>query len=65
MANWYGGESSPTLAQRLERELRCLACGSALEEPLRLVGSLRCLDCRGANEPIDPALVAADPDLAY
>ena len=64
MANWYGGELTPPALALLSRDLRCLACGRALDDPLRLVGSLRCLACREANEPIDPALVGAAPSPA-
>ena len=39
--------------------LRCLACGRGLDEPLAAVGSLRCLDCRAANAPLNQRLVAA------
>ena len=34
----------------------CLACGEELSEPLLLAGSLRCQDCRDADEPLDPEL---------
>ncbi len=34
----------------------CLACGEQLPEALLLGGSLRCQDCRDANEPLDPEL---------
>lgn len=64
VANWYDAEFTPPTLAQLERELRCLACGGALDEPLRLVGSLRCLECREANAPIDPAFVGAPPDPA-
>jgi len=34
----------------------CLACGEELPEPLIFAGSLRCQDCRDADEPLDPQL---------
>jgi hypothetical protein len=37
---------------------RCLACGQPLEAPLSIVGSLRCLDCRDVQAPLNPELVA-------
>jgi hypothetical protein len=37
----------------------CLACGAPLESGLVHLGSLRCLECRGSNVPLDPMLVAA------
>jgi len=40
------------------RPFRCLACNEPIEEPLALLGSLRCLACREANAPLDPTLVA-------
>jgi hypothetical protein len=48
MASWgeetAGGES------------RCYACGEPLDRPLVNAGSLRCLDCRATNAPLDPQL---------
>jgi hypothetical protein len=38
--------------------IRCLACGKRLEASLSVVGSLRCLDCRDAQVPLNPELVA-------
>jgi hypothetical protein len=35
---------------------RCYACGKPLEAPLVNTGSLRCLDCRASNAPLDPEL---------
>ena len=64
VANWDGGEFMRPVTTKPVGELRCLACGGALEDPLRLGGSLRCLECREANEPIDPALIGADLHLA-
>jgi hypothetical protein len=34
----------------------CLACGGPMEEPLKRLGSLRCMDCRDGQRPLDPAL---------
>ena len=44
--------------ERPGRPLRCLTCNEPIEEPLALLGSLRCLACREANTPLDPTLVA-------
>jgi hypothetical protein len=41
----------------------CLACGEELPEPLLLAGSLRCQDCRDANEPLDPELCLRAEEL--
>jgi hypothetical protein len=41
---------------RLERHLRCLACGGQVEKSLAALGSLRCLACREADAPLDAAL---------
>jgi hypothetical protein len=38
----------------------CLACGGPVEEPLRRLGSLRCMDCRDVQRPLDPSLADAD-----
>jgi hypothetical protein len=35
-------------------EPRCYACGEPLDLPLVTAGSLRCLDCRATNAPLDP-----------
>lgn len=35
---------------------RCFACGEPLDRPLVNAGSLRCLDCRATNAPLDPQL---------
>jgi hypothetical protein len=35
----------------------CFACGTPLRETLARLGSLRCLDCREANEPLRESLV--------
>ena len=42
---------------RIPQKLQCLACGKPLQAPLSSAGSLRCLDCRDANAPLDAALV--------
>jgi hypothetical protein len=55
MASWDAGVD----AGRKPVALRCLACGRGLDEPLAAVGSLRCLDCRAANAPLNEHLVAA------
>jgi hypothetical protein len=34
----------------------CLACGGPMEETLKRLGSLRCMDCRDLQRPLDPAL---------
>jgi hypothetical protein len=41
----------------------CLACGEELSEPLLVAGSLRCQDCRDADEPLDPDLCAGGEEL--
>lgn len=38
----------------------CYSCGEPVELPLVSVGSLRCLDCRVINAPLDPQLAPAD-----
>jgi hypothetical protein len=44
-------------------EPRCYACGEPLDRPLVAAGSLRCLDCRATNAPLDPQLApGADSD---
>jgi hypothetical protein len=55
MASWDAGVD----AGRKLGALRCLACGRGLDEPLAVVGSLRCLDCRAANAALNPRFVAA------
>jgi hypothetical protein len=40
-------------------ETACLACGEPIEETLFRLGSPRCLDCRQAARPLDPALAFA------
>jgi hypothetical protein len=55
MASWDSGVD----IGRKPVALQCLACGRSLNEPLALVGSLRCLDCRAANAALDQRLVAA------
>jgi hypothetical protein len=37
-------------------DMPCLACGEPMEETLFRLGSPRCLDCRQAGRPLDPAL---------
>ena len=49
MASW-GEELADPAAPR------CYACGEPLDRPLVNAGSLRCLDCRAANAPLDPRL---------
>jgi hypothetical protein len=53
MANWGGERASA----RADGPRQCLACGGPIEVALDHVGSLRCLDCRDARRPLDPALV--------
>jgi hypothetical protein len=55
MASWDSGVD----VGRKPVALRCLACGRGLDEPLAVVGSLRCLDCRAANAALNRRLVAA------
>jgi len=55
MASWDSGAD----IGRKRVALRCLACGRGLDEPLAVVGSLRCLDCRAANAVLNQRLVAA------
>jgi hypothetical protein len=55
MASWDAGAD----VDRKLVALRCLACGRGLDEPLAAVGSLRCLDCRAVNAPLNEHLVAA------
>jgi hypothetical protein len=40
-------------------EHACLSCGARLRETLDRLGSLRCLDCREEDKPLDPELVLA------
>ena len=56
VANW----TTPNAPERERpgRSFRCLACNEPIEEPLALLGSLRCLGCREANALLDPTLVA-------
>lgn len=54
MAAWTAAKREPDRAT-----VRfCLACGKPLEPTLQLLGSLRCLDCRDTQAPLDPVLVA-------
>jgi hypothetical protein len=39
---------------------RCYACGEPVERPLVSAGSLRCIDCRATNAPLDPRLAPSD-----
>jgi hypothetical protein len=55
MASWDSGVD----VGRKPAALRCLACGRGLDEPLAVVGSLRCLDCRAANAALNERFVAA------
>jgi hypothetical protein len=41
-----------------QRVMHCLACGKQLNAPLSMAGSLRCLDCRVVEAPLNPELVA-------
>jgi hypothetical protein len=47
------GDGETTARARLDV---CLACGGPMEEPLKRLGSLRCLDCRDSQRPLDPSL---------
>jgi hypothetical protein len=38
--------------------MHCLACGKQLDAQLSMAGSLRCLDCRTVEAPLNPQLVA-------
>jgi hypothetical protein len=44
--------------QEKQRVMHCLACGNQLDAPLSMAGSLRCLDCRTVEAPLNPQLVA-------
>jgi hypothetical protein len=57
MGNENGGMSARA---RLEM---CLACGGPMEEPLKRLGSLRCLDCRDTRRPLDPRLTDVPDDV--
>lgn len=48
-----GGEHS----FRHGRVQTCLACGQSIEAALLQLGSLRCLECRDLQRPLDPELV--------
>jgi len=50
VAKW--GKEGP----RIDRRVRCLACGAPMQPTLIHVGSLRCLECRAADQPLDPTL---------
>ena len=59
MASWAQDGGS---RQWPETQLRvCLACGARLQETLARLGSLRCLECREIDRPLDESLVAAQP----
>jgi hypothetical protein len=63
VAKWSAAIRTPDLA-RIERHLRCLACNGPVEKSLAALGSLRCLACREAEAPLDPALFTAGPTNA-
>jgi hypothetical protein len=44
-------------ASLVESSMACLSCGAGIVGALSVLGSLRCLDCRSANSPLDPWLV--------
>jgi hypothetical protein len=44
--------------EKPQRVMHCLACGKQLDAPLSMAGSLRCLDCRAVEAPLNPQLVA-------
>ena len=48
VASWWGNERD---------NARCLACGGRIETALIHVGSIRCLECREVNRPLDASLV--------
>jgi hypothetical protein len=54
------GDGETTARARLDV---CLACGGPMEEPLKRLGSLRCLDCRDSQRPLDPSLTEARVDV--
>jgi hypothetical protein len=54
MANWNGGDN----VTRRGRRLRCFACGGPIEAALEQGGSLRCLDCRDLDRPLQERLYA-------
>jgi hypothetical protein len=58
MASW--GEELADAA-----EPRCYACGEPLDRPLVNAGSLRCLDCRATNAPLDPQLAPSSSSDAH
>jgi alkylhydroperoxidase family enzyme len=43
--------------ERSSEQTKCLACGEALAQALRVAGSLRCHDCRDAHAPLREDLV--------
>jgi hypothetical protein len=43
--------------QQPQRVMHCLACGKKLDATLSTAGSLRCLDCRAVEAPLNPELV--------
>jgi hypothetical protein len=55
MASW---DSGVDVGRKLVA-LQCLACGRGLDEPLAVVGSLRCLDCKAASAALNQWLVDA------
>ena len=58
MASW-GEELADPAAPR------CFACGEPLDRPLVNAGSLRCLDCREANAPLDPRLAPSSSSVVH
>jgi hypothetical protein len=56
------GNGSGGMSARARLDV-CLACGGPMEEPLRRLGSLRCLDCRAARRPLDPQVVDVPDEL--
>jgi hypothetical protein len=40
--------------ERSSDQPKCLACGGALEQALKVSGSLRCHDCRDLQAPLRP-----------
>jgi hypothetical protein len=58
MANWSDEPSARAGAKV------CLACGRPIEETLWWVGSLRCLECRDIQRPLDPSLAKAPEKTA-
>ena len=53
MEHWTKKRERRQARSRLET---CLACDTPLQESLSRLGSLRCLDCRQLNSPLDESL---------